>query len=142
MQSGGGDNIKPPNNHGKGGGGGGNGDSPFNNTNNMEPDDKYFLKGQFAKRCLRHIMPPQYFEHIKNNPYREIRDINIIREIIDSPLFIYKPAFDMLTHKIHFYCEATKLRIEYWNSQQCLEEITNMTNFTEEEMRERYKDRI
>ena len=43
-QSGGGNNIKPPNNRG-GGGGRGDNNNPFSKLDNMDPRDKYLLKG-------------------------------------------------------------------------------------------------
>ena len=62
---GGGGNNKPPGgNHGGRGGGGDSDGHPFG-TNNISSEDKFFLKGKFAKQCLNHFMPETYFEHLE-----------------------------------------------------------------------------
>ena len=55
-------------------------------------------------------------EHINSYPYKEIKDINIIRDIIRQPSFPYKAAFDTKLTKIHFYCASKDLNEKDWNS--------------------------
>ena len=59
-------------------------------------------------------MPPNYFKHIESNPLKEMRDIQIIRDIIDSQ-FIYKPAFDLNNTRMHFYCDRTDIAADWMN---------------------------
>ena len=48
-------------------------------------------------------MPASYLENLKENPLQEIRDLEAIRSILESPDFLFKPAFDLTTQKMHFY---------------------------------------
>lgn len=75
----------------------------------MSKEDKYLLKGIFAKQCLRHFMPPKYFEHLNQNPLSELRDINLVRDIFEDQSFLYKAAFDLNNKSIHFYCLRSNL---------------------------------
>lgn len=79
----------------------------------MSKEEKFFLKGQYAKQCLKWFMPNSYFEFLKQNPMKEIRDISIIRNILDDPKFSFKPAFDLSIKEIHFYCLKEDLAEEW-----------------------------
>ena len=66
---------------------------------------------------------------------KELHDIQDIREIIDSQkLLKYRPAFDLNTSRIHFYChqEDIAANMEYFLPN--LEEIVNMWNFSQFEL--------
>ena len=71
----GGGNDGPPGGHGgDGGDGGGDSDPPFN-SENMSSEEKYLLKGYFAKQCLKHFMPPNYFLYLESNPRLELQNV-------------------------------------------------------------------
>ena len=44
-----------------------------------------------------------------------MRDIKLIRDIIDEASLIYKPAFDLNNTQIHFYCQKTDIAAEWVN---------------------------
>ena len=94
---------------GRGGGGGddgdGSGDSFEYNKNRLTADEKYGLKGMFAKECLLFNLPKEYTDDLKSNPLKEMADIQKIRTILESLFFTttFPAAFDLKTKKIHFY---------------------------------------
>ena len=60
----------------------------------------------FAKECLLFNLPETYINNLKNNPLKEMNDIQKVRAILESDFFmkVFPAAFDLKTKKIHFYC--------------------------------------
>lgn len=59
----------------------------------------------FAKECLLYNLPQDYIDNLKNNPLKEMTDIQKVRQILESLFFTktFPAAFDLQTKKIHFY---------------------------------------
>ena len=98
MSGGGGGNDDPPSTSGGGGDGGG-GDSYAS----MSEDEKYSLMGMFCKHSLSTLLPPEKMEQLAGNPFAELANINMVRELTKG--FIFKSAWDLKLRRMYFYID-------------------------------------
>lgn len=72
----------------------------------MSADEKYALRGQFAKECIQHNLPIEYI--ITASPVTKMNNIQKVREILDSEYIreTFKTAYDLKTRSIQFYCTS------------------------------------
>ena len=101
----------------KGGGGGlpptgvddwGGGGGP--NPRTLTYDQKYAIKGRYAIGCMQFNFGKWYVETFKDEPYNEIWALRKVREYLDYIPYL-KPAFDLHTRRIYFYCSKDQFRI-------------------------------
>jgi hypothetical protein len=98
---GGNDNNAPPGDGGGGSGDGGSGDSKAK----MTQDEKFSLMGMFCKHSLSSLLPPAKMEQLSSNPFAELANINMVRELVKGSIF--KTAWDVKTRRMHFYIDES-----------------------------------
>ena len=115
-----GGNIGGGRGDGGGGGGGGSGGSFEYNKSTLSADEKFGIKGMFAKECLLYNLPQDYINGLKNNPLKEMTDIQKVRGILDSQKFkeLFPAAFDLKTKKIHFFVHFEDAKKVCWSFEQ------------------------
>ena len=83
---------------GDGGDGGSGGQSEPSDNRRMLENEKYALKGMFAKDIVDRILPYTF----GSSPFAELANINMIREKLNGKM-PFKTAFDLNTRRMHFY---------------------------------------
>ena len=69
----------------------------------MTQDEKYSLMGMFCKHSLGSLLPPAKMEALASNPFAELANINMVRELVKGSIF--KTAWDHKTRRMHFYID-------------------------------------
>lgn len=120
------------NNNGRGGGGGGGGGDGFDH---LSRNERYKLKGQFAKDCLMFTQGDKYRQECEENPIKLISDIEKVRQIMEADFCFFKPGFDAGRKSIHYYCLANalpdlSLQLGIYISDQQIEQVTNNSSPT------------
>ena len=87
-----------------GGGGGGSGDGRGKRDNrHISENEKFALKGVFARDTLAYLMPSLSGQSALVNPLASINAISWVRELLDQPEVPFEAAFDLEDNSLHYY---------------------------------------